>query len=171
MASKEQILKYPAYKFKLNRIEPIDFTNLTMYATYEKHPLPYLLEVYECTEDSGIEWLGKHRLCPLPTEWGRMTGIYLPPKGVSLMNTYAFEIRNSGNDEQFIIEANDLIDAHMKASDFIKVVDEKIKDKFNIDETSKVSMVSEFSFKWANDAGISEYLAENKDYFEAKVEE
>ena len=79
---------------------------------------------------------------------------------------FAFDIRNSGNDQQFIIEAEDLISAHMKAIEFAKRIDEKILERFRLHETSVVSLVGEWNFLWANDNAINEYLETNREYFE-----
>jgi len=85
------------------------------------------------------------------------------------MNLYAVEIRNNkGNDQEFIIEAESLIDAHMKGMDFAKRLDEKILEKFQVEDCcSEVALVGKWKFMPANDEGIDEYLEFNKDYFEA----
>jgi hypothetical protein len=79
---------------------------------------------------------------------------------------FAFDIRNSGNDQQFMIEADDLISAHMKAIEFAKKIDEKILERFRLHDTSVVSLVGEWNFLWATDASINEYLENNREYFE-----
>jgi hypothetical protein len=86
------------------------------------------------------------------------------------MNFYAVEIRNNiANDQEFIIEAESLIDAHMKGLDFAKRLDEKILEKFpeQNDCNSEVALVGKWKFTTANDEGIDEYLESNKDYFGA----
>jgi hypothetical protein len=85
------------------------------------------------------------------------------------MNLYAVEIRNNiANDQEFIIEADSLIDAHMKGMDFAKRLDDKIREKFQVENCcSEVALVVKWKFMPANDEGIGEYFEFNKDYFES----
>jgi len=84
------------------------------------------------------------------------------------MHLYGIEIRNNqGNDQEFILEAESLIDAHMKGMEFAKRMDERILEKFKIgDCCSEVSLVGKWKFMNANDEGIDEYLEANKEYFQ-----
>lgn len=81
---------------------------------------------------------------------------------------YTVEIQNNGNDQMFIVEADDLISAHMKGNEFADTLDRRIKQRFNVTQESKVISLARWGVLFANDEGIEEYLEDNIVYFEAE---
>ena len=75
------------------------------------------------------------------------------------MSYFCFEISNSlTTDQQFLLEADDMVSAHMKALDFVRQIDEGIRKRWNVEETTEVTMVSKASLLMADEAGATEYV-------------
>ena len=71
---------------------------------------------------------------------------------------YHFEIANSLEDRAFLIEADDLVSALVKAMDFARTVDEMIKKRFDYDITSTVTAVCDPKLMWADGNGAEQYM-------------
>lgn len=77
------------------------------------------------------------------------------------MAIFSFTIYNDLTYEQeFLIDAEDLIEAHMKAIDFVNELDEKIFAKHDVHAETSVVQVSKVDAKRADEAGVAEYLEE-----------
>lgn len=82
------------------------------------------------------------------------------------MTLFSFTVQDDfSGDQEFLIEADDLIEAHIKALDFAKILEEKIRAKCDVDANCEIVHVSKVSAKHANDAGAAEYVEQfNTDY-------
>jgi len=84
------------------------------------------------------------------------------------MKLFTVEIQNSGNDQVFMVEADDLISAHMKGIEFAKELDKHILKTFGVEDVSTVIGVSMWNALFCNEEGIAEYLDMNRVYFEVE---
>jgi hypothetical protein len=83
------------------------------------------------------------------------------------MAIFAFDVESvMFGEQEFLIEADDLIDAHMKAIDFAKQVDENILARYDVEASSEVVKIFKTTAKQADDAGAAEYLDELELYVE-----
>ena len=86
------------------------------------------------------------------------------------MNLFFFEVSNSLQDQQFVVEADDLVTAHMQAIDFARELDERIKKKYDMEETTQVISVARLGMLWATEAGAEEYIDSVEVYCEDEDE-
>ncbi len=71
---------------------------------------------------------------------------------------FCLEISNSLEDQQFILDAEDVVSAMMQGIEFAKKVDERLKARLSIEERSVIIMVAKMNLIPASDAGIEEYI-------------
>lgn len=81
------------------------------------------------------------------------------------MTFYVFDVRNRWTEKQFYCKAEDLISAHMKAMEFAKLLEQKIKYRFSEDLPTTVTAIGEWPVcSMTDDAGVENYLEELTDY-------
>lgn len=74
------------------------------------------------------------------------------------MSLYVFEVSNSFQDQEFMLEADDLVSAHMKAMDFARKLDQKIKQEFGAEDGTEVVSVTRVGMLRADEAGANQYI-------------